>query len=164
MVSTLPLISKFSSPCTNPLVIVPGAPITIGITVTFIFHSFFSSLARCWYLSLFSFSFSFTQWSAGLAMYTIWQVLFCFVDYLLVLLLLLLFSPLQVFSHYHHCYYFTPCKLFTSSILSLFHSLFFKFFILFYLFIFFFCSVTKSIIQACNWLYCFSSRQNLIGN
>ena len=36
MVSTCPLISKFSNPCTNLLVIVPCAPITIGITVTFI--------------------------------------------------------------------------------------------------------------------------------
>ena len=30
------LISKSSSPCTNPLVTVPSAPITTGITVTFI--------------------------------------------------------------------------------------------------------------------------------
>ena len=43
MVSTRPLISKFSSPCTNPLV---TEPITIGITVTFIFHIFFYSLAK----------------------------------------------------------------------------------------------------------------------
>ena len=50
MVSTYPLISKFSSPFINPLGIVP---ITIGITVTFMFHSFFSSLARSIYLSLF---------------------------------------------------------------------------------------------------------------
>ena len=41
MFYTLPLISKFSSPCTNPLVTVPNAPITIDITVTFMFHSFF---------------------------------------------------------------------------------------------------------------------------
>ena len=41
MVSTRPLISKSSSPCTNPLVTVLRATITIGITITFIFHSFF---------------------------------------------------------------------------------------------------------------------------
>ena len=35
--STRPLISKTSSFCTNP---VPSAPITIGIIVTFMFHSF----------------------------------------------------------------------------------------------------------------------------
>ena len=41
MVSTCPLISKSSSPLNNPLVTVPKAPITIGIVVTFMFHSFF---------------------------------------------------------------------------------------------------------------------------
>ena len=41
MVSTRPLISKSSSPFIHPLVIVPRAPITIGITVTYMFHSFF---------------------------------------------------------------------------------------------------------------------------
>ena len=41
MVSTHLVISKSFNPCTNPLVTVPRAPITIGITVTFIFHSFF---------------------------------------------------------------------------------------------------------------------------
>ena len=35
------LISKSSTPCSNLLVTVPSPPITIGITVTFIFHSFF---------------------------------------------------------------------------------------------------------------------------
>ena len=40
MVSTRPLISKSTHPCTNPLVTVPSAPITIGITVTFMFQSF----------------------------------------------------------------------------------------------------------------------------
>ena len=36
-----PVISKSCSPCTNPLVTVPRAPITIGKIVTFMFHSFF---------------------------------------------------------------------------------------------------------------------------
>ena len=56
MVSAHPLIFKSSSPFTNPLVIVPNAPITIDITVTQIFHScfffFFNSLARTMYFSL----------------------------------------------------------------------------------------------------------------
>ena len=39
-VSTQLLVSKSSSPFTNPLVIVPRAPITIGITVTFMFNCF----------------------------------------------------------------------------------------------------------------------------
>ena len=82
MVSTCPPISKSSSPCNNPLVTVPKAPITIGIIVAFMFHSFFNSLARSRYLSLFSLSFSFILWSAGTAKSTILQVLFFFVvDY-----------------------------------------------------------------------------------
>ena len=40
IVSTRPLVSKSFNPSTNPLVTVPSAPITIGITVTFMFHSF----------------------------------------------------------------------------------------------------------------------------
>ena len=40
-VSTSHPISKSSSPLNNPLVTVPKAPITIGIMVTFMFHSFF---------------------------------------------------------------------------------------------------------------------------
>ena len=39
MDSTHPLVSKSSNPCTNPLVTVPSAPITISITVTFMFGS-----------------------------------------------------------------------------------------------------------------------------
>ena len=57
MVSIRPLISKSFSPCTTPLLTVLSAPITIGITVTFMFHSFFNSLARSRNLSLFLFSF-----------------------------------------------------------------------------------------------------------
>ena len=41
MFSTRPLISMSSSSFTKPLVTVPKAPITIGLTVTFMFHSFF---------------------------------------------------------------------------------------------------------------------------
>ena len=41
MVSTRPPTSKSSRPFNNTLVTVPKAPITIGIIVTFMFHSFF---------------------------------------------------------------------------------------------------------------------------
>ena len=41
MVSTRPLISKSSSSCTNYLVTVASASITIGVTVTLMFHSLF---------------------------------------------------------------------------------------------------------------------------
>ena len=74
-VSTLPVISKSSSPCTNLLMTVPRAQITIGIIVTLIFHCFCIPLARSRYLSLFLLSFSFTLWSAGTAKSTILQVL-----------------------------------------------------------------------------------------
>ena len=46
MVSTYPQISKSFNPSTNSLVTLPSAPITISITVTFMFSSFFSSLVR----------------------------------------------------------------------------------------------------------------------
>ena len=39
--------------------IIPSGPITIGITITFMFHSFFSSLARSKYLSIFLLTFIF---------------------------------------------------------------------------------------------------------
>ena len=65
IVSTHPLISKSSSPFGNPLVTVPRVPIIIGKNVTFMFHSFFNSLARSryyyyyYYLLLESFSHQF---------------------------------------------------------------------------------------------------------
>ena len=59
IVSTRPPTSKSSTPFKNPLVTVPKAPITIGMIVTFMFHSFFNSLARSRYLSFFSHSFNF---------------------------------------------------------------------------------------------------------
>ena len=85
MVSTRLSASKSSRPFNNPLLTVPKASITIGIIVTFIFHSFFNSLARSRYLSLFSHSFSFILWSAGTAKSTVLQIFFLFffffVDY-----------------------------------------------------------------------------------
>ena len=76
MISTCSLISRSSSPCTNPLVIVSSTLITIGITIIFMFHSFFSPLARSRYLFIFSLSFSFILWSARTAKFTIRQVPF----------------------------------------------------------------------------------------
>ena len=90
MVSTQPPTSKSSGPFNNPLVIVPKAPITIGIIVTFMFHSFFNSLARSRYLSLFSHSFSFILWSVGTAKSINLQISFFVVDYYKVILLLLI--------------------------------------------------------------------------
>ena len=70
MVFTCPIISKSSCPCTSPSVTVPRAPITISMIVTFMFHNFFHSLARSWYLFFFSLS------SARTANTTILQFLY----------------------------------------------------------------------------------------
>ena len=79
MVSTrLPTSKSKSRPFNNPLVTVPKAPNTIGIIVTFMFHSFINSLARSRYLSLFLHSFSFILWFAGTAKSTILWILFFF--------------------------------------------------------------------------------------
>ena len=76
MVSTRSPTSKSSWPFNNPLVTVPKAPITIGIIVTFMFHSFFNCRAKLRYLSVFSDSFSFILWSAGTAKSTTLQIFF----------------------------------------------------------------------------------------
>ena len=78
MISTRLPSSMSSRPFNNPLVIVPKAPITNGIIITFMFHSFFNSLARSRYLSFFSHSFSFIQWWAGTTKLIILQIVFFF--------------------------------------------------------------------------------------
>ena len=56
MVSTRPSTSKSSRLFNNPLVTVPKAPSTIGIIVTFMFHSFFQFSSKVKVLiSLFTF-------------------------------------------------------------------------------------------------------------
>ena len=85
IVSVRPLISKSSWPFNNPLVIVLNTPITIGTIVTFMFHSFFNSLARSRYLSFFSLSFRFILWSAGTAKSTILQIFFFFFFFLIIM-------------------------------------------------------------------------------
>ena len=71
----IPLTSNSSSPFFKSLGSVPSTLVTIGITVTFMSHSFFSSLARSKYLYLFSLCLIFTLWSVGTANSTIRQVL-----------------------------------------------------------------------------------------
>ena len=88
MVSTRPLISKSSSPCTNPLVTVPKAPIIIVIIVTFMFPTFFDSLVRPRYLSPPLFFFNFTLWSSGTVKSTILPVLFFFFFFLVLLIMI----------------------------------------------------------------------------
>ena len=67
MVSIRPPISYSFSHFTNLLETVPSAPITVGITVTHMFHSFCSFQARFKYLSHFSFSLIFLLCSGGIA-------------------------------------------------------------------------------------------------
>ena len=70
-----PLVRQLPSPpvpLVIPLVTVPNAPITLGHLHV---PQFFISLARSWYLYLFSHSFSFILWSDGTAKSTILQVL-----------------------------------------------------------------------------------------
>ena len=57
---------------------VPSAPTITGITFTFLFHSFFSSLAKSWYFYIFSFSISSTLLSYGTAKSIIWHLLLFF--------------------------------------------------------------------------------------
>ena len=107
MVSTRPPASKSSSPFSNPLVTIPKASVAIGIIVTFMFHSFFNSLARLRYLSFFSLSFSFILWSAGTAKSTILQIFV--VDYYEVWSGLV-FWPRFVYYYYYYYYYYTQIK------------------------------------------------------
>ena len=134
MVFTRPPTSKSSSPFNYPLVTVPNAPVIIGIMVTFMFYSFFNSLARSRYLSFFSHSFSFILWSAETATSTILQFLF----FLLIILRSGLLAEIRWYvciskSHrslcvlytmtvagyyccdyyYYFYYYFIHCKFFT---------------------------------------------------
>ena len=102
MVSTRPPTSKSSSPFSNPLVTLPKAPITIGIIVTCMFHSF--SLARSRYLSFFSHSFRFIMWSPETAKSTILQFLFFF--------LLVIITSVYYYCYYYN-YYHHYCELFT---------------------------------------------------
>ena len=74
MASTRPHIYKSSSPCTSPMLTIPRASIIIGITVTFMFYSFFQFLSKELYF--FSLYFNFTLWSSGTAKSTIRQVHF----------------------------------------------------------------------------------------
>ena len=79
MLSIHYLIFNSTSPLSNHLGTVPSAPITIGITVTLVFDSFLSSLAKYKHLPLFSFSLIFFLRSVRTAKSTIWKILSFFV-------------------------------------------------------------------------------------
>ena len=86
IVSTRPPISKSSRPFNNPLVIVPNAPITIGTIVTFMFHSFFNSLARSRYLSFFHFPSDLFCGPPGQQSRQFYKFSFVFVFFLLIIM------------------------------------------------------------------------------
>ena len=73
MVSTRPPTSKSSGLFNNHLVIVPKAPITIGITVTFRFHSFFQFPSKVEVLNLF---FTFFQFYSMVRPQLLWGLVF----------------------------------------------------------------------------------------
>ena len=124
MVTIRPPISISSSPLSNPLETVP---ITIGITIIFMFYSFLSSLARSKSFSLFSVSLIFTLWSAKTTKFILRQVLYFFSiitglvfwpglgDLLLLLSLLICFFPLKIL--YKNCarQYFSDTLVFVIS-------------------------------------------------
>ena len=111
IVSTRPPTSKSSGSFNNPLVTVPNASITIGTIVTFMFHSFFNSLAKSRYLSFLSFSFRFILWSAGTAKCTILQILFfCWLLWGLVFWPRIRWSICMLKSHRSLCESFSRTK------------------------------------------------------
>ena len=125
IVSTRPPTSKSSRPFNNPLVIVSKAPITISSIVTFMFHSFFNSLARSRYLSFFSLSFRFILWSAGTAKLTIFQILFFLSFFFFVPYYEVWSSGRDYYCYYYYYfthleffyyYYFTHLEFFTSAL------------------------------------------------
>ena len=76
MVSTRPLISQSSCPFDNHSVTEPRAPITIGINVTFMFHSFFQFPSKVKVFVLLFIFFQFYSIVSGIAKSTNFQVLF----------------------------------------------------------------------------------------
>ena len=84
MVFIHPPTSKFSSPFNNHFVTAPKAQITIGITVSFMFHSFFQFPSKIEVLQFYSMVSWDSIWEvAEMAKSTIWQVLF-FIDFFFI--------------------------------------------------------------------------------
>ena len=111
------LVHLVPSPFTNPLGIVQSAPITIGITVTFMFHSFLKFPSKVYVLiSLFS-SFIFTLWSARMQSLLFGRFsFFCWLSLCWVVWPRLgdpFFPKVPEKFYYYYYYYFTHCKFFT---------------------------------------------------
>ena len=100
MVSTRPPTSKSSSPFTNPFVTEPKAPITIGIIVTCVFHSFFQFPSKVEVLILLFVFFQFysvVSWDSKVHNFAISLLFFFFFCWLLLgLVFWLRFGDLSV--------------------------------------------------------------------
>ena len=134
MVSAHPLISKSFSPFTNHLLIETRTPITIGITVIFMFHSFLSSRNLFFFLLLSisllylpeqqiqnigKFSFLLIVTRSGRLVEIRWSVFISKSQRSLCVSFSRTDSGLGIYhlliwSKFSHCYYFTPWEFFTS--------------------------------------------------
>ena len=99
MVSTRPPTSKSSSPFSNPLVIVPNAPITIGIIVTCIFHSFFQFPSK---VEVFILLFTFFQFYSVVDYFasSLFFFLFFFSFFSLFFFLVFAYISMSIMSYY----------------------------------------------------------------
>ena len=94
IVSTRLPTSKSSRPFNDPLVVVLKAPITISIIVTFMFHSYFNSLARSRYCYHYYYLLHFD--------FIIIIIIIIYSLSSLLLLLLLLFTPFRVYYYFYY--------------------------------------------------------------
>ena len=78
MISILPLNPNSSNLFPRSLRTITSVPTTFDITVTFMFHSFFSSQARTKYSSIVLLSFIFSLWSPETGKSITWQGLFIY--------------------------------------------------------------------------------------
>ena len=92
MVSICSLIANSSSPICKPLRTISSATITIGMTVTVLFHNFLRYLTRPKHLSLLSLSLIFSEQSTGTAKPMIQNILFLLLI-ITLLLIIIVFRP-----------------------------------------------------------------------
>ena len=104
MVSIRPSVSNSSSLLTKFFETVPSAPLTISITVTFMLHSIFSSLAKSKNLWLFSFYLIFIHWSAVTTRSTLRQVLVFFSFFFLFFFFFVNYHKLWSSCRDYYCY------------------------------------------------------------
>ena len=117
IVSIRPPISNSSSTLSQPLGTVPSALITLGITITLMFHGFLNTLVMSKHLSL-SASLILTLWSARMAKSTIQQVLFLFFSFFFFFFFLLIITRSSLLTGNRFCLSKIPEKCFASHSLA----------------------------------------------